>query len=402
MKNIPSLQPLASVTVLRSTLALISAALALIAVSWANLMTYDLCVNIKRYKMKIKAITFPGLNITKILIIIGFISKLYAVENQLENGFNENTIISDKDILLCPNSRQSFKIVPYINLAAKLQSVPHDAALGYLTKWSRDAGTFAEKEDQVSILCLMLFDSDSNAIPTGANPIFPNADSGHLPRIARFSGTSLGRIAAEELPDYPFFISDGVPFMAVYPHRYPNGRGPTPAAKYIEYCLKYGKWSNRNYTKYDSKYINAALEEMLKTSLFNNRLNSHELKFLRDQILQTNLGADSTKQMEQLPESIDVFGFRLLPSYTNRYHYYNLPLIEAIRSAGSDLKKIVDIDMDMEYKSDKVFNFEISDVPEALVEKEIIIAFNKHSGIKVQVMENGHWRVEQSKIQQIP
>ena len=158
--------------------------------------------------------------------------------------------------------RQQFRSAPYMQVAHLLQQLPGDRRRKLLTSWTKDY------QEQLFILCRMLFENEEGFRRPGlGGPIFVDG----------------GKIA--DWPLEPITLIDNVPFVVV--RGYVLGGRPESIKSYLGYCFEKCQWSNRDYSKFDQKVLNAALSKLLIDK--KEKLSQNSSEFLAMQVAPQHL-----------------------------------------------------------------------------------------------------------------
>jgi hypothetical protein len=157
----------------------------------------------------------------------------------------------------------SYKVVPYLDVAVELQSMRKEDAIALLQKWAKSP----KHDGQVIILCRMLFEAKKGAefrSPLLGGPQFNG-------------GTTM-----MDWPLEPITIVDDIPFVIVLGYFLAGQAEEAPS--YLSYCLSNAEWTSRHYHIARKREINAALQKLLKSSVWKHRLDEWEMGMLRKQI----------------------------------------------------------------------------------------------------------------------
>jgi len=201
------------------------------------------------------------------------------------NEQHHRQVIAERPNLLM-TQRPVFRGLYYLELAEALQAMPRAESESQLKAWA-ESGNY---EREVVILCVMLF---------------INQDGGPLKRAFRLNffgfshaavsitnGYGLGATKAEDWPDWPLAMVDGVPFLlaanfaAPYSGPWVHQTEPPPplALNYLKYCVAEGHWTTHTYSTVNMAVRQQALDKLLKSPVWKRNLREGEIKYLNYQI----------------------------------------------------------------------------------------------------------------------
>lgn len=158
-----------------------------------------------------------------------------------------------------------YRVRPYIEVAALLQSMGRSDAEACMMKYAEDGG---EESDQIFILCRMLYQKQ-------------NGSSFRSPAL----GVSqfFGGTGPHDWPSYPIEIVDGVPFMIAKCEGAGFG-SPTLPEEYLCYCETNCNWNTFRYNHRSDEELQTALGKMLSSSKWERPLGQNEQNWFIDQI----------------------------------------------------------------------------------------------------------------------
>ncbi len=163
----------------------------------------------------------------------------------------------------------------YLRAAIELQSAEMEAAQIVLRAFARDSYKSLGFDGNLAMiaLCRMLF--------TKRQPMFDQLQPEF--RRARIGAPGFwGETSGEDWPLEPIEIIDGVPFLIV--DGYMLFGSPEPAYKYIEYCIGSCDWNGYKFTHKSSTLKQAALDKLLASPKWKQKLSKRDKEFLSAQI----------------------------------------------------------------------------------------------------------------------
>lgn len=163
----------------------------------------------------------------------------------------------------------------YLRAAIELQSAEMEASQIVLRAFARDSYKSLGFDGNLAMiaLCKMLFTKRAS-LPQEVEPEF---------RRARIGAPGfLGETSAEDWLLEPIEIVDGVPFLIV--DGYMLFGSPEHAYKYIEYCIDSCDWNSYKFTRKSSMLKQAALDKLLASSKWKQKLSKRDKEFLSAQI----------------------------------------------------------------------------------------------------------------------
>jgi len=182
--------------------------------------------------------------------------------------------------------RPSFRSQYYLELAAALQALPQADAEKQLQAWAK-SGSY---DEEVIILCCMLWVGE---LGEPLERVAGAKNSGFSFAAVNLGNRyGIGATKAEDWPDWPLKIVDGVPFLiaakfagALSRPVTPNVQsGPSMAQNYLTYCLTRGRWTTQRYRTVDLAARQQVLDKLLKSSVWNRKLLDQEVKVLEYEI----------------------------------------------------------------------------------------------------------------------
>jgi len=156
----------------------------------------------------------------------------------------------------------NFKIVPYLSVAKSLQEEGRDKAILRLRTWA-DTG---KHEDQVMILCRMLFE----------------AKKGADFRRPRIGGASF--LGGTDYPDWslePIDIYENVPILITY--GYMLGGVPESSVRYLDFCIKNCDWRQSRYSVLSHEKLKGIVAKWLTARKWTVPLLPRDQAFFTDQ-----------------------------------------------------------------------------------------------------------------------
>jgi hypothetical protein len=157
---------------------------------------------------------------------------------------------------------RNFKVDPYVQAAALLQSLGRAAAVVRLHEMANERA-----DARVIVLCRMLF------VPR----------PGSVFRAPALGGPQfLGGSVSSDWPLQPIEVVDGLPFLITTGY-FLAGKAESDE-QYLQYCEANGDWSDYRYTLKTSQQKQRALGTLLASNKWNRALAASEQEFLVDQI----------------------------------------------------------------------------------------------------------------------
>lgn len=166
--------------------------------------------------------------------------------------------------------QQTFRIIPYLRTAIKLQSMSQEEAEATLRAWAQDTNN----NEKVAILCRMLFESENDEPlrrPRLGDPVFVGGEMSNWPLE-------------------PITIYKDIPICIV--SGYVIGGLPEHGMNYLNYSIKNGSWTKRRYTLPEIDEIKQIIEEFMLKTPWPNPLKEHEKSFLRAQAMEKRVKSD--------------------------------------------------------------------------------------------------------------
>lgn len=172
--------------------------------------------------------------------------------------------LSSEEIALegCADIGSDFRIAPYLRVASSLQDQGEGRAIKQLRAWAR----FGKHEDQVIILCRMLFD-------VGASLHFRN------PRLG--APVFFGGANGEEWPLVPVAIHKNVPILVT--RGYFLAGVPESSGRYLEYCIANCRWSEARFTLKTDEELEAIVEDWVSSTEWPEALKEWDREFFLNQ-----------------------------------------------------------------------------------------------------------------------
>jgi hypothetical protein len=156
-----------------------------------------------------------------------------------------------------------FKIDPYLEAAATLQLLGQEGAITTLKALAAEEK--GNEGTRAIVLCRMLFTSKKGG--TFRRPMLGQPD---------FIGDSV------DWPLEPIALVDGIPFLITTGY---SLRGvPELGSQYLAYCIQECEWSNVKFGPKTDAEKTAALNKLLRSERFKEKLSPSERQFLAGQI----------------------------------------------------------------------------------------------------------------------
>ncbi len=173
-----------------------------------------------------------------------------------------------------------FKIDPYIEAAAKLQSLGKPEAGRQLLVLARDSELNApyelDERTKIAILCRMLFAQKPGTL-------FKSPPIGQM---LFWNGGRIGNVAPSSRvwPLEPIEVVDGVPFLIVAGYVYMGMWDTNGTESYVRYCLENCDWSAVRYNRKSREQKEEALRKLLSSPKWDEPGAAGALSFLKKQL----------------------------------------------------------------------------------------------------------------------
>lgn len=201
----------------------------------------------------------------------------------------------NEDIKQLPQwyNNNEYRSAPYMKVAHQLQQLSPDKRLELLSGWTK------RYNDQVFILCRMLFERDENFRRPGLGaPSFVDGSQ------------------KTEWPLEPITLINNVPFLVV--DAYQLMGQAEGASSYLNYCSENCQWSKRDYSKFDQDSLNVAFEKLLEQ---NKHFDDRAKESLAAQVEPKN--DEVEKIVERLNEEI-----KLVPNWYAKKEFRSAPYMK--------------------------------------------------------------------------
>jgi len=179
-------------------------------------------------------------------------------------GISISSVMANDNLSIasCPAIGWDFKIAPYLKLAQELQKSDHVVMVSKLREWAATN----KYEDQVVILCRMLFASSSNK-------------EFRRPRIG--GAHFLGETDYKHWPLEPITIHKNVPILITY--GYSLGGKAEPSLWYVNYCVNECEPSKIRYEIVEPKTVSAIINDWLAHQKWTEPLSKRDREFFTKQ-----------------------------------------------------------------------------------------------------------------------
>lgn len=162
----------------------------------------------------------------------------------------------------CKSIGSDFRISTYLSVARELQQLGSNKAFAKLTEWAK-GGT---NEEQVLVLCRMLFEKKKGGVFTG-------------PAIGQ--ANFLGGTSDNQWPLEPIALHKGIPILIATGYDL-DGRAEL-STQYLDYCQKNCTWTLLKYAAIDTKPLQEGIVDFIKTTKWKKALSADEEAFLMKQ-----------------------------------------------------------------------------------------------------------------------
>jgi len=178
----------------------------------------------------------------------------------------------------CPSIGWDFKIVPYLSVAKSLQEEGRDKAILRLRSWADSR----KQEDQVVILCRMLFETKKGR-------------EFRRPRIGE--AAFLGGTDYPDWPLEPIDIYERVPILIT--HGYRVGGFTEPSGRYLDFCVESCNWRQDRFTVRSTDELRKIFAKWLTQRKWTAPLSARDRAFFIEQAEPNGGGQPATRPVSK-------------------------------------------------------------------------------------------------------
>ena len=171
-----------------------------------------------------------------------------------------------------------YRIKPFVKVAATLQALPEKARVAQLRAWAavRDRGEWDRPLGRtVILLCRMLFEKKGGGS-------LPKPGFG-APSFIGGAGWMRDAREADAWPDEPFYFVGNIPIDIT--SGYILAGAAEQPDRYLENCLRDGRWTARRYAEVTDKMVKQAVQTLLRDHTWLRPLRPEEVQLITAQAL---------------------------------------------------------------------------------------------------------------------